>query len=144
MGTSQTASGETPKHKLILSLDFDGVVHSYENGWQGGKLYGTFLPGFLTWAMKASQHFRLVIYSSRSWSEDEIEGMRAWMRRQLAERMMPNEAEHFISLFEFADKKPPAFVTIDDRAIQFMGRWDDFAIDPENLLTFKPWMQPEG
>ena len=35
--------------------------------------------------------------------------------------------------------KPPAMVTIDDRAIQFKGSWPE----PEKLLEFKPYRLPD-
>ena len=33
--------------------------------------------------------------------------------------------------------KPPALMTIDDRALTFTGKWADFA--PDSLLRFRPW-----
>jgi hypothetical protein len=120
--------------KPTICLDFDGVIHSYERGWQDGSIYGTLTPGFVPWALKANEHFTLVIYSSRS---SDPFPMVEWLRAQLADKFMPFEVEHIMGMFFFADRKPPAFLTIDDRAIKFEGRWD--WLEPEYLLEFKPW-----
>lgn len=118
--------------KPILCVDFDGVIHSYENGWQGGEIYGTVTPGFWPWLAEAQQLFRVVVYCSRSADEQQLQAMKRWLREQ-APVAMPLE-------LEFADTKPPAFLTIDDRAITFVGSWDEWFIQPEQLLGFKPWM----
>lgn len=123
--------------KPIICIDFDGVIHSYERGWQDGLIYGTVVPGFFEWAERAAQHFRLVIYSSRSKTDDGIAAMRAWLheqRQQWREATAPFD-------FEFAAEKPAAFLTIDDRAVQFKGAWDDTQLAPLVLREFKPWMQ---
>jgi len=113
--------------KPILCLDFDGVIHSYERGWQDGEIYGTPTPGFREWAARAYGLFTLVIYSSRSKDPGGIFAIKEWMSIHNVDQ----------TLFEFAHEKPPAFLTIDDRALTFQGRWEEF--DPALLLMFKPW-----
>lgn len=118
----------------ILCLDFDGCIHSYEHGWKGGEIYGTMVPGFIEWAEAAQQYFKLVIYSSRSDTKVGIDKMKLWL---LANGFDPEK-----TAIEFAHKKPPAFLTIDDRAVQFRGNWME--LDPRRLREFVPWMQDKS
>jgi hypothetical protein len=128
--------------KPILCIDFDGVIHSYERGWQNGEIYGTVVPGFFEWAELAKDHFRLVIYSSRSKSDDGIIAMGQWLHEQ---RSIWRKASGFpndksITEIEFSHEKPAATLTIDDRALTFNGDWYDDAWQPEKLLAFKSWI----
>lgn len=122
--------------KPILCIDFDGVIHSYEKGWQNGVIYGSLTPGFLEWASEAKKHFTLAIYSSRSCDPELFMPMVNWLGDQLSAL-----SEHGLVLSDFSwpTQKPPAWLTIDDRALQFKGNWKDFA--PERLFAFKPWTQ---
>lgn len=115
--------------KPILCIDFDGVIHDYREGWQGGVIYGNLTPGFLEWADKARHLFKLVVYSSRSRTVEGVESMKDWLLLQGAE----------VGWFEFSAEKPPAFLTIDDRCMTFTGDWA--ALDPVGLLEFKTWAQ---
>jgi len=126
------------KSRPILCLDFDGVIHAYSRGWQGGEIYDDVTPGFFEWAEEAQKHFKLVIYSSRSKSSDGIAAMQAWLVAQRAKwREHGGESSGAVLEFEFANEKPPAWLTIDDRAIKFEGRWD--WIRAEVLQDFRPW-----
>jgi hypothetical protein len=129
------------KNKPTICIDFDGVIHSYERGWQDGTIYGTIVDGFFEWAEVAKNHFRLVIYSSRSKSDDGILEMGHWLHEQ---RSIWRKKSGFLNNltatdFEFAHEKPAAFLTIDDRALTFNGDWYDDAYWPEALLAFQPW-----
>lgn len=119
--------------KPIICIDFDGVIHSYERGWQDGEIYGEVIFGFRRWAEQAQKHFKLVIYSSRSATDEGRLAMGKW----LADKMREWDGDP-IELHMSAEK-PAAWVTIDDRAIQFKGDW--FALDllPSTLRAFKPW-----
>jgi hypothetical protein len=124
--------------KPILCLDFDGVIHSYTSGWKGATVIpDPIVPGFFEKAEQYAQHFRLVIFSSRSNQPGGIEAMQVYLYEQ-RKLWRANGGKHLHETpldFEFATEKPPAMVTIDDRAITFTGEWPDI----ETLLAFKPW-----
>lgn len=131
-------SHERRRERPTLCLDFDGVIHSYEKGWQDGVIYGIPTDGFFMWAEKAREHFTLVIFSSRSDSHKNIKPMQDWLKVHLWDWQQDHlESTLSIHDFHFYTRKPPAFISIDDRALTFMGDWNEFNM--ERLLAFKPW-----
>jgi hypothetical protein len=121
-------------NRPIICIDFDGVIHSYERGWQGGVIYGNVTEGFFEWALEAQKHFSLVVYSSRSSNPEGREEMMRWLDVQVR-KQFPNDIPELH--LEFAHEKPPAFLTIDDRAVTFNGDWSVLSV--EFLKNFKPW-----
>jgi hypothetical protein len=126
-----------------LAIDFDGVIHSYERGWQNGEIYGTVVPGFFEWAESVRRKFRLVIYSSRSKTDDSVTAMGIWLHQQRNAWIKAGGQRDPVEPLEmeFAHEKPAAWLTIDDRCVRFDGNWSDPALCPEAMLAFKPWMQ---
>lgn len=129
--------------KPTICVDFDGVIHSYERGWQNGEIYGTVVPGFFEWVERVRGDYKLVIYSSRSKTDEGIIAMGTWLHEQrnlwIKAGGQRNPTE--VLEIEFAHEKPAAYLTIDDRAITFQGNWDAPELSPEALRGFKPWMQ---
>ena len=129
-------------HKPILCLDFDGVIHRYDSGWKGAAVIpDDVTTGFFEWLDGAAQFFNITIYSSRSSSPDAVQAMQFWLA---AQRRKWRDAGGVSVVTDgtpvsitFATEKPPAFLTIDDRALTFTGDWRDF--DPAALRKFKPW-----
>ena len=112
----------------ILALDFDGVCHSYTSGWQGvDACPDPPVEGLEAFLRLALQHFDVYIHSSRSQVELGRRAMQAWFRRHIAPEV--------VACLFFPEHKPPAFLTLDDRALTFTGTWPDVAA----LLAFVPW-----
>lgn len=128
--------------KPTLCIDFDGVIHSYEKGWQGGEIYGTVVPGFFEWVEQVRHKFKLVIYSSRSKDDAGVTAMGLWLHEQRNAWIKNGGERHPTEPLEieFAHEKPPAWLTIDDRCIPFHGDWADRELQPDAMLAFKPWM----
>lgn len=130
-----------PDFKPIICIDFDGVIHSYERGWQDGVIYGTVVPGFFEWVERMRDRFQLVIYSSRSKTDEGVAAMGVWLLEQRNQWIKAGEQRNPTEPLEmeFAHEKPAAWLTIDDRAIQFKGDWNAAELSPESILSFKPW-----
>jgi hypothetical protein len=115
--------------KLILLVDFDGVIHGYDSGWKGADIVpDPPVPEAIDWLDKASEFWDVYIYSSRSKDHKGIEAMKNWLQYW---------GNGVVEKVTFCHEKPAAFLTIDDRAICFDGDWSK--LDPQELLSFKPW-----
>lgn len=122
-----------PKRKPILCLDFDGVLHSYVSGWRGADVIpDSAVPGSITFLSQAVDVFDVCVFSSRSLQPGGLEAMQTWCERQYPVGI--------VKKLRFVTEKPPAHMTLDDRAVTFTGSWPPI----EDLLEFKPWNRRMG
>jgi hypothetical protein len=124
---------ERPR-KPILCMDFDGVIHSYESGWQGAAVVADGpVPGAIKFLADAQEKFAVAIYSSRSAQMGGREAMMIWLAWH-AERDPEGQRLRLHDL-DWPLSKPAAFVSLDDRAVTFTGTFPSV----EELAAFKPW-----
>lgn len=124
----------------IICCDFDGVIHSYNSGWQGAAVINDPpVEGAIEWLIKHlpdplnPEEYKgpiVQIYSSRSKDPDGVKAMKEYLIANGLPEVYIKE-----NLLEFPTQKPPAFLTIDDRAICFKGV---FPLT-EEMMAFKPW-----
>lgn len=123
--------------KPILCVDFDGVIHSYTSGWKGIDIIpDPITTGFFEWLETADPVFSVCIYSSRSKEARGIKAMQEYVSNAAIDHYGDNVPQHVDNLW-YAHEKPAAFMTIDDRAVQFTGDWNK--LHPLDLINFKPW-----
>lgn len=127
--------------KPILCLDFDGVLHSYTSGWVADDVVADPpVPGAMEFLRDAVEDFTVAVYSSRSGQAGGIRAMQEWMQFHLD--MSLGDADISTETFDaltWPTEKPPAKITIDDRAITFTGEWPAIS----DLLAFEPWNKPQ-
>src|SRR5690606_19414993 len=119
--------------KKIICFDFDGVIHSYSSGWKGPRtIPDPPVPGMIGYLFELTQTYgvEVCIHSSRSKHIFARWCMRRWLKKNAG--MLWYEG---LEKIKFPRNKPPAFITIDDRAIQFEG----VKIPINELLNFQPW-----
>jgi hypothetical protein len=151
------------KNKPILCLDFDGVLHSYTSGWKGATVIpDPPVPGALEFVVGALERFQVAILSSRShqwfgryamkrWLRAHLIAASGrtygttpeWLRRKVAESAFADPwadevryaVDCIVKAIQWPLHKPPAMLTIDDRALTFTGEWPELA----DLRAFQPW-----
>lgn len=124
--------------KKILSLDFDGVIHSYTSGWSGADIIkDPPVPGAIEFITYAVDEFDVNIFSTRNTQPGAIPAMKSWLLQHLIIYYAGVEdyARDTLSKINFPLNKPAAFVGIDDRIILFEGIFPSM----ERLKSFKPW-----
>lgn len=123
-------------HKPILCLDFDGVIHSYTSRWGGADVIpDPPVEGAIGFMLHVLHDFDVVIFSSRSNQPGGLDAMKKWLKEHAGNAWWESPAGPGIEDVRFVTEKPPAMVTIDDRALTFTGVWPSMEV----LKTFKPW-----
>ncbi len=122
---------------MTIAVDFDGVIHAYSKGWNGGAIYDPPVPGTRE-ALQAlkDKGWKIYIFSTRTnkmFRKKDEEDQEVAMKRWLAEHQIP-----FDKIWTFG--KPMADVYLDDRAIGFRGDWNSSLQEIEN---FVPWTKTD-
>lgn len=133
-----------PKSNPIVLVDFDGVIHSYTSGWKGADVIpDPPVPGAIDWLMDhlptpepicamAEPYVgpEVQVYSSRSAQSGGISAMKEWLIKNGMHPAYITEG-----ILKFPTEKNAAFLTIDDRAICFDGRFPS----SQEMMSFRPW-----
>src|ERR1035441_9941281 len=113
----RTWTGDAMAH--TVAVDFDGVIHTYDNGWQDGAIYGEFKPGAVEGLTRLMQRYAVFIHTTRKprqvarWIEDRSgHGIECTTRRQSGGFW--NERGYLL----VTSRKLPAIAYIDDRGIR--------------------------
>lgn len=111
--------------KKILLFDFDGVIHSYISKWQGHNIIPDEpVEGIKETIDKLKEEYQIYIYSSRCEYDSGIQAIEEWCDK------------YNIYYDEVCNRKPPAYLTIDDRAICFNGNCGKLLDD---IKDFQVW-----
>jgi hypothetical protein len=103
----------------LVCVDLNGVLDSY-TGWRTPDHWDPPRPGALEFLRALEEHgFAVVVFTTRHAS-----GVRRWLRTH---GLLPHVAA-------ITNRKPPAHVFVDDRAVCFRG---DFDATLEHVLSFK-------
>lgn len=122
----------------ILCLDFDGVIHSYKTKWQHATIIpDPPVPGAIEFIEAASESFAIHIFSSRSKTMQGRVAMKRWLACHLLQHFEDDRVatKRLLDKIKWPETKPPAFLTIDDRAWQFRGVFPSIT----EMQRFKPW-----
>ena len=113
-----------------VAVDFDGVIHTYDKGWQDGSIYGEPVPGALDAIEALMERHAVAIFTTRDTGQvrdwlaghgfDDIWTDLAW------EPPFWNERGALL----VTNRKPAAIAYIDDRGIRFAD-WGQALADLE-------------
>lgn len=89
-----------------LAVDFDGVLHGYSKGWQGGSIYDPPVEGTAEALRQLDKRYEMVVFTART----NLDDVRTWLRE--------NHMDHFFK--DVTNKKPMAKYYLDDRGFRFV------------------------
>lgn len=107
----------------VVCVDLDGVLNTFDV-WRSPEYFHPLRPGARDFLARLHERgYRVVVFTVR-WYE--------WVEKWLEE----NNVGQYVD--EVTDRKPPAQVYLDDRAVCFQGDFDEAY---HRIVTFKPFWE---
>jgi hypothetical protein len=103
-----------------IAVDFDGVIHTYEQGWLDGSIYGEFMPGAIDGLLRLMNDYAVFVHTTRpplkvgSWIEQKSAHSIECVIRPPWKRFWNEKGVLLVTR-----RKLPAFAYIDDRGLRF-------------------------
>jgi hypothetical protein len=118
------------KRRQTISVDFDGVIHSYITPWKAPHIIpDSPIPGAILWLASLVETFEVNILSTRALT---------WRGRRAIKKWLKRHSYGQLKGIKITAKKFPSIVYIDDRAYRFDG--EHFPSIKE-LWQHKPWIK---
>lgn len=116
--------------KQTLLIDLDGTLAEY-TGWVSAEHIGAPLPNARAAMYILAKKYTLVCFCARlSQNPESAEFVVKWLAR------------HGFPQMKVTNKKGPAHLSIDDRALLFSGQWTQELLD--RIQAFEPWWKANG
>lgn len=120
---------------MTVALDFDGVIHRYSKGWQGGKIYDPPMPGAIEAVKEIMEVEAVVVFTARTDLDAVCDSLTHWGVECITQDQWDRErpaAEHGSAFWNdksrilVTNRKPAARYYLDDRAVLFTPErgWD--------------------
>lgn len=107
---------------MTIAIDFDGVIHAYSRGWQGGEIYDPPVIGTREALTELREKgWKIYIFSTRTnkiYHKNDHPPQEERMKKYLDLHHIPYD-----KIWSFG--KPMADIYLDDRALNFRGNWVD-------------------
>jgi hypothetical protein len=111
--------------KKTVCIDLNGVLDRY-TGWKGEGHMDPPRPGAERFLAELAEDYRVVILTTQ-----QVERVWAWLQDYGLDRWVD----------EVTDRKPPAVVYVDDRAVTFRGNFEETL---QEIRRFRPhWKKPK-
>ena len=99
-----------------VSIDFDGVIHNFDKGWNDGTCYGEPIEGSIEAIRELSKKFRIIIFTAKAKSSRPLvngktgtELVQEWLEKYNIMQYVK----------EITAEKPRSQIYIDDKGYHF-------------------------
>ena len=102
--------------KQNLAIDFDGVIHSADKGWNDGTCYGDPIPGALEAIKELSKKYNIIIFTAKCKPD------RPWVNGKTGAELVYEwlvKYEVWDYVHSLTAEKPRAELYIDDNGYRF-------------------------
>ena len=115
-----------PEKRVLV--DFDGVIHNYNNGWQNGEVYGgpiEEVKDALERIKKTYDNVKIIIFTTRAAKNDpmNVNELKGYDYDDQISKVKEFLDKHEIPYDGITGEKLAALIYIDDNGFRFNGNW---------------------